>query len=204
MLYTPLANPEGNVLCMNWDHSHEYQTKYGHREDFNEELISFFFEREVKNIEVFKKFEWAPLILDIDVNKKQIFIEWNKETCNNIVYGGRSLDNECPSWKIQMSECIKDIMDAGYYKLSLYPHCYFVDQKGKLKTFDFYACATRSNPYIEINKIKGMIGPNSQRRFDEVLIDNVVDLEKLFKRALQQYIKWPDDFLVELHDQIFS
>ena len=46
MLYTPLVNPEGNVFCMYWDYQNQYQTRHGAREDFTEDLINFFFERE--------------------------------------------------------------------------------------------------------------------------------------------------------------
>lgn len=200
MLYTPLVNPEGNVFCMHWDAHNEYQTKHGPRDHFTEELIDFFFQREIKYLEVFSKFSWAPKILDI--KDKKIFIEWSGETCNNIVYSDRSLTDYCSDWQNQLHTIITDIVDAGYYKLSLYPHCHFIDN-GILRPFDFYGCVEKNNPYISLDKIKGMIGPNSQGRFDEAVTNGVVNLEILFKRALEHYIVWPDNSLQHLHKKLF-
>ena len=50
MLYTPLVNPEGNVMCMNWDNTHPYQLMHGPRPDFTPDLIEFFFKREVTHL----------------------------------------------------------------------------------------------------------------------------------------------------------
>lgn len=202
MLYTPLMNPERNVFCMYWDHENEYQTKHGSREDFNKELIDFFFDREITHLEIFKNKSWAPTLLDIDINKKQIFFKWPGETCNNIIYSGRSLKDYCINWQDQLESIITDIFNEGYFKLSLYPHCHFIEN-GVLKTFDFYGCVDRSYPFIEMDKIKGMVGPNSQQRFDEALSNNVVNLDILFRRALEKYIVWPDDILQLLYKKIF-
>jgi hypothetical protein len=202
MLYTPLINPEGTVFCMYWDYQNDYQTKHGSREDFTKELIDFFFEREIKHLEIFKNKSWAPTLIDVDIPNKQIFFKWSGETCNNIVYSGRNLNDYCSNWQEQLEFIITDIFNDGYYKLSLYPHCHFIDN-GVLKTFDFYGCVDRSNPFIEMSKIKGMVGPNSQQRFDESVSDNVVNLDILFKRALEKYIVWPNNVLQKLHKKLF-
>jgi hypothetical protein len=202
MLYTPLVNPERNIFCQHWDHKNDYQTKHGLREEFTEELIDFFFQRELTHLKIFENKSWAPTILDIDARNKKIFFKWPGETCNNIIYTQRNLQDYCDTWKTQLENIIIDIFDTGYYKLSLYPHCHFIDD-GILKTFDFYGCVSRSHPYIEIDKIKGMIGPNSQERFDEAVTNNIVNLNILFKRALQKYIVWPDNVLQDLYQKLF-
>lgn len=202
MLYTPLVNPEGNIFCMNWDYQNEYQTKHGHRKDFTSELITFFFEREIKYLTIFSNYKWAPKLLDIDTDNKQIFFEWPGETCNNIVYTGRNLNDYCVNWQEQLQGIITDIVNAGYYKLSLYPHCHFI-QNGTVRAFDFYGCVEREYPYVDLETIKGMVGPNSQGRFDEVLTDGVVNLEILFKRALENYVVWPDNCLQDLYKRLF-
>jgi hypothetical protein len=201
MLYTPLINPEGNIFCMNWDYLNEYQTKHGPRDDFDEELIDFFFEKEIKYLTIFSRYKWSPRLIDIDIVNKQIFFEWPGETCNNIIYTGRSLNDHCVDWQQQLHNIVTDIVDTGYYKLSLYPHCHFI-QDGILRSFDFYGCVEIDNPYVELDKIKGMVGPNSQGRFDEAVVNGVVNLNILFKRALEKYIVWPDNSLQQLYKKL--
>jgi len=203
MLYTPLVNPEGNIFCMNWDYKHEYQLKHGPRENFKD-LIEFFFNKEVENLTVFKEQRWAPNIIDIDLTTRRIFFEWNNETCNNIVYSDRSLQEEYPNWQDQLSTIICDIDKLGYYKPSLYPHCFYFDSKKIMHTFDFYACIPKSNPFVKFELIKGMIGPNSMDRFNEVLVGDEVNVEILFKRALEHYIKWPNDALLKIYYKLYA
>jgi hypothetical protein len=203
MLYTPLINPEGNIFCMNWDSKNEYQLKHGARENFNE-LIDFFFNKEVENLAVFKECTWSPKIVDINLTNRQIFFKWPGETCNNIVYSGRDLNEECPSWQDQLCTIINDIDKLGYYKPSLYPHCFYFDSKKIMHTFDFYACIPKNSPFVKFDLIKGMVGPNSIERFNEAIVGDEVNVEILYKRALEHYIKWPDDALLKIYKKLFT
>jgi hypothetical protein len=205
MLYTPLVNPENNIMCMLWDSCSDYQTKYGERPEYTADLVDFFFRREIEHIEIFKNYSWAPEIIDIDKKNKRIFYKWYGETCNNIVYDkSRNLDKECVDWKYQLETILTDIYQEGYMKMSLYPHCHYLDANKKLHTIDFYGCASRSNPYIEVSKLYGMIGPRSNERFDEATTNGLVDLEFFFKRAMTHFIKWPHDPLPDIYYQITS
>jgi hypothetical protein len=198
-----MINPEKNIFCMDWNPSNQYQTQ--HKEDRNlDELIDFFFPREVKYLTAFLKKSWAPEIIDIDYKNKQIFFKWYGETCNNIVYSNRSITSEYPSWSSQLKQVITEIYELGYYKMSLYPHCFFFDNQGTLKTFDFYSCTEHQSNLIPFDKIKGMIGPHSLERFNEALDRDYVDISILFKRGLNEYIKWPDDILKDLHRDLYG
>lgn len=203
LMYTPLVNPEGNVMCMYWDHFSDYQN-YKQRPAFNEELLSYFFDKEVKYLSEFQEFSAAPRILDIDYNKKKVFIEWKGETCNDIVFDdSRELNNECPEWKQQLSEIVTHIFDKGIYKTSLYPHCFFIDQ-GQLKTIDWYACFPKDNCLVDYGLLKGMTGNNSSHRFEEALVDNKVDFSLFFKRAIREHVKWPENPLPSLYQQLYG
>ena len=92
----------------------------------------------------------------------------------------------------------------GYYKMSLYPHCFYLDNTNLLHTFDFYGCMRQDNAFIEYDKIKGMVGPNSKGRFDEAIVNNIVNVEILFKRSLENYIKWPNSALNTIYNKIYS
>ena len=190
LLYTPLINETEDVMCMLWDENSTYQENTRLTAD----LVNFFFEREIKYLTTFQGKPWAPKLLEVDLVNRKIFIEWNKETLNTIIFTpGRDLDKECPDWKEQIFEILKDILDSGYYKMALYPHCFFIDAKGKIKTFDLYSAIERDNPYIERRLIEGMIGEQSTGRFDDSTSNGVINFETFFKITLTDHLSktWP-------------
>ena len=208
LIYTPLVSPSGNTFCMSFDYKNKYQHEdlahwLPERPYYTKEMVKFFFDREVKYLSVFKDYSWAPRNISIDYDEQKIFFSWSGETCNQIVYGNRNLDDECPNWKEQMFTIIKDIVDAGYYKPSLYPHCYYIDD-GVLRTIDFYGCIEKEHPYIALEDIRGMIGETSGPRFEAAIVDGFLNLEVLFKGALQSWVKWPDDVLPEFYRKLYE
>ena len=202
LLYTPLVNPAGTIMCMHYDENSEYQKE---NTRLTKELVDFFFARELHHIKLFQQYSWAAKILDIDLENRKVFIEWNKETLNDIVYtDGRDLNQECPNWKEQLFTILKDIVDSGHYKMALYPHCFFIDSNGNLKTFDFYSCISHEERYLEKSKIEGMLGQGSRTRFDEVTDNGLIDFEMFFKRTLSTHVKWPEDPFPEFYKRIFN
>ena len=202
MLYTPLVNPEGNVMCMDWSLSSDYHKLNTTR---TQELLDYFFAREVKYFNVFKDYSWAPKLLDISDDK--IFIEWNQGTCNTILFeDNQDLTVVCNNWKDQLYNILKDIKDAGYYKMALYPHCFFLDKNNKLKTFDFYGCVEISYPYVERSKIEGIIGPDSGGRFHSATQGELINFEVFFKNTLQTHLGtiWPDNPFPEYYRRLFN
>jgi hypothetical protein len=204
LLYTPRMNQDGSTMVMSWNSNEGYQVTEYPRPYYTQELVDFFFEREVKYLNFFQNRHWAPKLLDIDYNKKLVFLEWNRETCNNILYSGRNLEDYCPDWKQQMFQILDEILSSGHYKMSLYPHCYFVDKEGNLKTFDFYATVEKTNPYIELKRIEGMIGRDSVQRFENAREGDSINFEIFFKDTIENYIKWPDDALNEYYRTRFK
>jgi len=207
LIYTPLVSSSGNVFCMHFDHTSKYQNEdlaswLPERPHYTKEMVTYFFNREVEYITVFKDMPWAPRNITIDLEEQKIFFTWAGETCNQIVYSGRSLDEALPDWQEQMTTILKDIVSAGYYKTSLYPHCYFIDN-GVLRTFDFYGCVSATDPYVKLDHIRGMIGETSGPRFIEATEGDKLNIEILFKEALKQYVKWPDNILPKIYTQLF-
>jgi len=41
-------------------------------------------------------------------------------------------------------------------------------------------------------------------RFDEAMNGSIVNVEILFKRALETYVKWPNDALVTVYNKLYS
>ena len=208
LIYTPLVSSSGNVFCMHFDHTSKYQNEelahwLPERPYYTKEMVKFLFDKEVKYITAFKDKSWAPRHIDIDIEEQKIFFSWPGETCNQIIYSGRNMEYYCPDWKEQMFAILKDIIDSGYYKPSLYPHCYYIED-GVLRTFDFYGCIEKEYPYIKLEDIRGMIGETSGPRFAAAVSDGLLNIEILFKEALQSWVKWPDDVLPKFYRKLYE
>jgi len=202
LLYTPLINPDKTILCMLWDAESEYQQN----RNLTEDLIDFFFEREIASLVHFQGTPWTPKLIGYSKTNRQIFIEWNDKSLNQIIFDDNNLDEVCPDWKDQLLIILKDIVSSGYYKLSLYPHCFYLDKNKKIKTIDYYGCVDSGDPYIERSKIEGMIGNDSFGRFDEATEDGMVNFEKFFKRTLSTYLSksWPDNPFENIYKQLYD
>ena len=199
MLYTPTINEDGSIMCMTWDANSPYQTENSFLTDT---LVNYCFEREVKHLKIMQQFSWSPRLLSIEGNK--IYIEFNKETLNHILLTpGRSLDKECPDWKEQIFNIIKDILDAGYYKVALYPHCFFL-KDGVIKTIDFYSCVGIEERYIDRKHLEGMIGEQSVDRFNLATVDNCIDFKMFFEVTMTQHLAntWKDNPFPEFYKRL--
>jgi hypothetical protein len=194
MMYTPMVNPEGNVMCMLWDENSSYIKDNDN--EIPKETIDYFFAREIKYIEIFKDRSWCPTLVDIDIPRRRVFIEWNNNTINHIFFDPlRSLDAECPDWNDQIFNILDDITLSGYYKMSLYPHCFFIDNNKCIKTFDFYSCLEISERYLPRKALEGIIGVDSTNRFDSSTVDDRIDFKKFFDLTLNMQLgrTWIDN-----------
>ena len=187
MVYVPLSNPDGNLLCM----------------DFGNERIKFdndfFFEREVYFLKRFKKYKWAPEVLEVDYSNKRIFIKWYQETCNNIIFSDRTLEEYCIDWKQQLLNIVRDIESQQVLKLNLYPHCFFIDDKQTMRAMDFYASVDKNNTVYPTQLIENLISKKSKHRWDQVILNDQIDFEKFYFNAINEHIiDWPGHPLKEL------
>jgi hypothetical protein len=187
---------------MLWDANSEYQSL----RKLTDELVDFFFQREIYYLIQFQGMPWCPRLLEFYREKKQIFIEWNEKSLNHIIFEDNNLDELCPNWKDQMFNILQDIVGQGYYKMALYPHCFYLDKNNKIKTFDYYSCISSSNPYLARSKIEGMIGDNSFGRFDEATADGMVNFELFFKRTMSTHLSksWPDNPFEDIYKKLYG
>lgn len=201
-LYTPTTNSEGTVLCMHWDSNSTYQLN----DRLTPQLVDFFFHREIKYLTIFQEKPYVPKILHIDYDNKKIFTEWNKNTLNTIMFVKKeNLDDVCPNWKEQIYLILEDIIKSGYYKTALYPHCFYLDN-GTIKTFDFYGCVEKNNPYVKLSDIEGMIGDDSVGRFASATADGFLNVETFFKNSIKTHMgsTWPDNPFPDYYRKLYN
>lgn len=204
LLYTPLKSKEGDVICMKWTFD-EYQKS---NRKLDQGLIDFYFYKEIKYLKLFENKPWTPQIFHVDLDNKQIFLEWNNESLNAIINDNdRNLDIECPNWKDQILDILKDIDGEGYYKLALYPHCFFLNKQGVIKTIDFYSCVEKSQQYVDRKDIEEIIGKSSLERFDYATESGKINLKKLLKITMLSHLEktWiKDNPFPEFYRNLFN
>lgn len=204
--YEPLLNPERTVFCANYDWKNTYQRQEDPiRELYTRDVADWFFNNEVTNLLKYKEKQYMPTLIDIDYNAKQIFFEWQGDTCNEIIYSGQNLDNYCSDWKAQLQYIMTDLYKEGSYKLTMYPHCHFI-KDGQMKTIDWYGCIPVNNPFIGAEYMDGIIHESAKFRLAETgaIIDNKYNLEIMFQRSMQEHVMWGTQSMDYIYKEIFN
>lgn len=183
MVYVPLMNPDGDRLCMDFGNSRIHFDNH------------FFFERELHYLQMFAKYNWIPDILDVDRNKKKIYLKWYRETCNNIIETGRIMEESCIDWKKQLIKIMEDIDRENVYKINVYTHCFYIDSDRKLRAIDFYACVDHTDCLVPLETVTPIIGKLSVHRWNESILDEKVDFKKFYMNGLSEHIIWPEHVL---------
>jgi hypothetical protein len=204
LLYTPTVNPEGTMMCMHYCSDPLYRNQTS---AISEDVITWFFDREVRFLKEFSHLDSTPQVYEIDTANRKIIIEWNKETLSQIVFDPeRNLNHELPNWQEHIGKILKDIKKENCWKMSLYPHCFYISKDRKLKTIDYYSVVPHSERFIDRRIIEEIIGPEGAYRFDESTEDGKIDFKKFFKITLTQHLNnfWPDSVFPRLFEEIHS
>lgn len=205
--YEPLFNRERTVFCANYDWKNSYQRiEDPNRELYTKEAVDYFFNQEVSFILKYQSMSFMPTLLDIDYNQKKIFFKWHGETCNEIIYTGKNLSDYCTNWKDQIKNIEVELYRLGTYKLTMYPHCHFIDKDGYMKAIDWYGCVSVNDPYIESKYMDSIIHESARFRLEETgaIIDNQYNLEIMFKRSMQEHVRWGDQNMEYIYKEIFN
>ena len=204
LLYVPKLNPEQTVMCMS------YVTDKAYRDDeqtITEDLLEWFFNREVKFLDKFAKLKTTPAVYDVDLKRRQIFIEFNKETLSQIMYNpSRNLDNECPDWQEQVRNFLISTKENNFYKMALYPHCFYIGKDGELKTIDYYSVVPFDERFIERRVIESIIGKDGAYRFDESTTDGYIDFKKFFEITVTRHLSryWPTTIFADTFNELYA
>lgn len=203
--YEPLVSPDGKTFCKNYAWPNEYQ--YMETKDrplYTNEVVEWFWFNELAYLELFKDKPYAPEIVDIDYKTRKIFLKWYNKSCNQIIYGPGIWPQG--DWRQQIKDIILDQWDEGIYKLTMYPHCHYVDSRGQMRAIDWYGCVPIDEPYIEEKYMQGIIHNTAQFRLEETgsAVDNVLNLETMFKRSLGTHVLWGEQDMSYIYKELFN
>lgn len=203
MLYTPTMNNDGSVLCMHYCKDNVYRKENG----VTEEVIDFFFKREVRFLNELKDFEFTPKLIELDEEQRKIFIEWNTESLSQIINDPhRSINQELPDWKDQLYNIINLLNKSKYYKMALYPHCFFIDKNKKIKTFDYYSIIPQNERFLDRSIVESIIGKDGAYRFDQSTVDGKIDFKKFFDITMTKHLEnyWPENPFPVWYSELFN
>jgi hypothetical protein len=202
--YEPLVSSDGKTFCKNYSFPNEYQyIETKDRPLYTKEVVDWFWSNELMWIEYFKDKIYAPEILDIDLINKKIYLKWYSESCNQIIYSGKFWPQE--QWRKQIKDIIVDQYNEGVYKLTMYPHCHYIDDNDNMRAIDWYGCVPVNEPYIEEKFMQGIIHETAKFRLNETgsSINNLLNLETMFKRSLGTHVLWGDQDMSYIHKELF-
>jgi len=202
--YEPLISPDGKIFCANYDWQNNYQRIWQpDREGYTQEVVEYFFNKEVEYASRFKDKPYSPDIVDIDYANKRIFYNWGT-SCNALLYGNKG---DMPMhWREQVFNMLLDAYNNGVYKLTMYPHCFYVDYGDQLRTIDWYGCVEIADPFIEAKYMDGIIHDTAQSRLDETgdLVDGKYNMELMFKGSLGTHVLWGSENMQWIYREIFN
>jgi hypothetical protein len=202
--YEPLISPDEKTFCANYDWQNQYQRVWQPgRVGYTQDVVEYFFNKEVEYAQRFSNKKWAPEIIDIDYVNKRIFYKWYGPTCNELIYTGRTLPSD---WKLQLQNIMMDFYHEGVYKLTMYPHCHYFDSDGIMHCIDMYGCVEVDDPFIEAKYMDGIIHATAQFRLDETgeLINGKYNLGTMFKQSLGTHVRWGEETMSFIYKEIFN
>jgi hypothetical protein len=202
LLYTPTINSEGTMMCMHYCSDSLYRNQTS---TISEETITWFFDREVRFLKLFGHLDSTPEVYEIDKANRKIFIEWNNETLSEIIFDpNRDLNQELVDWKEQIGKILKNIKKENCWKMSLYPHCFYISKDRKLKTIDYYSVVPYTERFIDRRIIEEIIGQGGAYRFDESTKNGKIDFKEFFKITLTRHLGnlWPDEVFSKLFNEM--
>lgn len=205
--YEPLFNPEGTVYCANYDHTNQYQRlEDPERPLYTKQAVDYFFDKEVEYILKYQHSDFMPEVLEIDYDNKRIFFRWHGESCNHIIYSGRNLDDYCADWRDQIKNIELVLFKSGTYKLTMYPHCHFIDRDGRMKAIDWYGCVPVDDFWIDAQWMDSIIHHTAKFRLEETgdIVNGKYNLERMFKGSMGRHVLWGDQDMRYIYREIFG
>lgn len=202
LIYTSLISTDKRIFCMWYHNDTEYHQ--GKNQVVDPALMDMKWEREVKFLSIMHKnySHLVPKILDIDYDKKKIYLE-----IDGVDFWQRSLDKKCnfdtilPNWQDQMLAIVQAHKDLGIYKYSMHPSSYFI-LDGKLKSINYFFCYTDEDgnrtvrehlSHISFDRQKEMMPKLEKLGID---IDEPVHPLKLQMLCFESFrSNYPDDFI---------
>ena len=112
-----------------------------------------------------------------------------------------------PDWEEQIKDFFISTKENKFWKMALYPHCFYISKEQTLKTIDYYSVVPYSERFIERKIIEGVIGKNGAYRFDESTdASGYIDFKKFFEITATRHLSqsWPSNIFLEVFKELYK
>jgi len=141
----------------------------------------FWFDSEVRGLDLVKEKTYAPKIASIDADSKTIIFDWkNSKNVNHLINFKEKLPK---NWKEQIKSIIKDLEMSGLYKINLYPWTFYVNDS-KIHIMDLYACLTVDECVYKPD-IYHILNDKNRFKFN----NNILDIQETYKYTLKNNVE---------------
>jgi hypothetical protein len=106
-------------------------------------------------------------------------------------------------WRDQLKYIMTDLYNDGVLKLTMYPHCHFLDANGTMKTIDWYGCVPINNPLIETKYMDAIVHETARFRLDETeRTSEHYNLKVMYQKSMCNHVKWNGESLQYIYDEL--
>ena len=203
LVYTPRVSPDGKTFCMSFNRDPSYHTDHAENTCWTDDLLQDRFEREVAFQELAEGKCPTLHLLDIDLDQRQIFLEWLGDDfyMQGLKAGG--YDNVIPDWKEQWKLRIQEMWKLGIRKMSLHPNSW-VARHGVLVPFNWFFSYS-DQEFITIRDILIQVSEHRQETLMSVLENYDLDLDTNYSVDMLQVItfnsfrsNYPEDLINDI------
>lgn len=203
LVYTPYVSPDNKTFCMSFNRDPAYHINEAENAQWTEELLAERFWREIK-FHTMASFRVPTLkVLDIDIQKRQIFLKWYGDDFYTQGLKAGGYYNVLPDWQTQWKQSIMEMWDIGITKMSLHPNSWTVEA-GVLIPFNWffsYDC----HDSLAINDVIIQISKGRQEKLITYLESQGLNLETPYSVVTLQNItfnsfrsNYPDELIDDI------
>jgi len=195
LLYEPFVSEDNTVFLMHFNNNNNYFKNINYSND----LVEWWFQREVEFLTVLSHKFYIPEVLDIDFEDKKIYYRWYNKNLN-VLFEESDIENYQPLWKEQIQNIKKDLENEGILKLNIYPHTTFLDSNDIIRISDMYGCVYVEDAIWPLSKLDPVIRPNGgdNYRFEQAIDGDTINLSKYYRYVIDNNCgKWPENALNE-------
>jgi hypothetical protein len=99
--------------------------------------------------------------------------------------------------------CI-DLHKEEICKLSMYPKCFFIDNKKQLRAFGHFSTSRYMEQPMAMDLYMPLFNQERGQLARKLMVGNQLDMRLLREKAFNEYTKWPEDVLPKIYQRVFG
>jgi len=153
--YEPLISPDNKIFCYHFCKKNAYS-----KNNLSQKTLDYFFENELYYLDKLRNYQWCPDILEIDKKSKKIFIRYDGDLINHVIY---HQPEKQVYFMNKAQNVLSDLYRIGLGKISMHSHCFFENRNNVIKTIDFFSCFGLNTPLVNKTIVDEILSQDSKK-----------------------------------------